>query len=66
MSECPCRWCNERNSDCHSVCDKYKNWAAENEVLRHKRNINAKHSSSYIEDRVEQCIKYKKRRGIIK
>lgn len=32
--ECPCRYCIERNINCHSNCDKYKEWFEWNNNLR--------------------------------
>lgn len=34
---CPCRDCEKRNIGCHSKCSLYKEWAKENEKLRHER-----------------------------
>jgi len=34
--KCPCQGCEDRNPGCHSSCEKYKAWKAENEALKAK------------------------------
>ena len=35
---CPCKDCDKRNADCHSICRAYKEWSKENEKMRDERN----------------------------
>lgn len=34
IDQCPCKDCQERMVGCHSSCQKYKNWSAENSRIR--------------------------------
>lgn len=36
LEKCPCRYCENRHVGCHGTCNKYKEWALENEKLRKK------------------------------
>ena len=35
--EQPCRWCKDRHINCHSECDKYKEWRKELDRINYKR-----------------------------
>lgn len=41
--ECPCKGCDDRNSQCHANCEKYKVWKTKlddsNATLRKKKDI---------------------------
>lgn len=32
--DCPCKGCGHRFVTCHSVCKDYKDWKAENELMK--------------------------------
>ena len=34
---CPCRGCGERQEACHSSCEAYAEWKAENDAVREAR-----------------------------
>lgn len=58
MMECPCRYCKDRNVNCHAICKKYKQWSKENERLRkiiHKRlNSERLHEEDLINKRLRR------------
>ena len=39
MMKVPCKNCNERNIECHSHCEKYKEYQKQNEELKEKRRL---------------------------
>jgi hypothetical protein len=52
----PCKDCGDRNVGCHSVCEKYKEFAKENERVRNERY---KHRQSMLND-YEYLVRRKK------
>lgn len=39
MAKVPCKDCNERSVECHSLCGKYKEFQKQNEELKAKRRL---------------------------
>ena len=38
----PCMGCKKRNSKCHADCIEYKNFVAQNEIIKNKRKEDSK------------------------
>lgn len=66
ISECPCRYCDERNAECHSVCRKYRTWFRKNEKIRREVFVKLHANRLAESDAIDRNIKSKKRRGKIK
>lgn len=39
MAKVPCKDCSERSAECHSTCDKYREFQKQNEELKEKRRL---------------------------
>lgn len=39
MIKVPCKDCSERSAECHSLCDKYREFQKQNEELKEKRRL---------------------------
>lgn len=42
IKECPCRYCEKRDSLCHGSCEEYLDWADENAKIRKRKNESAR------------------------
>lgn len=39
MAKVPCKDCSERSAECHSICDKYREFQKQNNELKEKRRL---------------------------
>ena len=63
MRGCPCQNCLDREIGCHGTCEKYKDWAGENEKVKHRRILDSEVFNYRKEEhyRIEKYIRTKRR-----